>query len=255
MEKDNAKSVCFWDGCGFFFHSICWICSCSNLASISSLLVSTLPPTARILCCHFTSQHPNICTHLIFFSSFSCSKPPHFWYAAFRLDSDHRGGQMFPSDGGYCLFGSKQVRWGWRECLRSNTSVYCSLSNAGYRCWRGEQKPRIKVKRMMQTKCRVQGYLNKARSFTSSVFFVFLNDLPRPCALHPNSKHIPFCVITLRGPAEEHHRAFLLCGSGVILHKSFVTWTLFSMAFLFHTDKREWLNELTASAAVGGQHG
>lgn len=45
------------------FHCICWICSASDLASISSLLASILPPTARMLCCHPTFQHSNICTH------------------------------------------------------------------------------------------------------------------------------------------------------------------------------------------------
>lgn len=46
------------------FHCICWICSDSDLASISSLLASTLPPAARIHCCHPTSHHSNACTHI-----------------------------------------------------------------------------------------------------------------------------------------------------------------------------------------------
>lgn len=45
-------------------HCICWICSDSDLASISSLLASILPLSARMHCCHPASQHSDRSTKI-----------------------------------------------------------------------------------------------------------------------------------------------------------------------------------------------
>lgn len=54
------------------------------------------------------------------------------------------------------------------------------------------KNPRIKVKRMMQTKCRVHGYLNKAHSFTSSVFFIILMTCPERAQYIQTPNTFPF---------------------------------------------------------------
>lgn len=122
MGRDNAMPVCLWDGCGYFFHCICWICSDSDLASISSLLASILPPSARMHCCHPASQHSNRSTqartHTHSLTHWHIHTHPHtedfsaslifildMLISTLKLESDHvGGGQMFLSDGRYCLF-------------------------------------------------------------------------------------------------------------------------------------------------------
>lgn len=96
------------------FHCICWICSHSDLASISSLLASilslSLSLAARICCCHLASQNSNICTQIcrhththtleISQRDWASLFLTGCWDRAFKLESDHCGKQMFLSDGG-----------------------------------------------------------------------------------------------------------------------------------------------------------
>lgn len=48
--------------------------------------------------------------------------------------TDHQGRQMFLSNGGECVFRSKQPYRNKKNCLERNASVYGVLSDPGYGC-------------------------------------------------------------------------------------------------------------------------